>query len=117
MGCPWENEDEPAFNPEEYRKKALTSLLVPKEQPQLSRSSQICINGSGKKHIGWCNAYGIDNDYQYIVKGGRCTLGIDIPDMKSRHKGYATAAWDLFIQYFLQQGIADIYNSNLVREC
>jgi hypothetical protein len=37
------------------------------------------------------------------------TIGIDIPDQAARQKGYATAAWDLFIRYFLGQGVDSIY--------
>ncbi|HAW71111.1 MAG TPA: hypothetical protein DCX37_08030, partial [Firmicutes bacterium] len=40
---------------------------------------------------------------------GHCTIGVDIPDLSARRKGYATAAWDLFIQYMISNGIKDIY--------
>ena len=38
-----------------------------------------------------------------------CTIGIDIPTLAARRKGYAAAAWDLFIQYLLSNGIEEMY--------
>ena len=55
------------------------------------------------------NSYNIDDNYRYTIGPGNCAIGIDIPDMSSRRKGYATASWDLFIHYLLSNGKKDIY--------
>ncbi len=80
-----------------------------KDPDEMRWSFQICINDESRKHIGWCNAYYIDENYLYTQNKGYCTIGIDIPDLSSRRKGYGTAAWDLFIQYLLSKRIKDIY--------
>jgi len=62
-----------------------------------------------KTHIGWCNVYHIDNEFNYTINGGYCTIGINIPCLKARRKGYATSAWKLLIEYLLSKNIEDIY--------
>lgn len=106
--APWEMEEGP-FNLEEYR-RLMTKRLSRKLDPNEFRYSfQICINDESKKHIGWVNAYYIDNDYQYTEGQGYLTIGINIPDLNSRRKGYATEAWLLYIRYALNNGYKDIF--------
>lgn len=84
-------------------------LAAEKDEGRMRWGFQICVNDASRKHIGWCNAYSIDDHYEYTNEDGYCTIGIDIPDLSARRKGYATAVWDLFIQYLLSKGIEDIY--------
>ncbi|HAH96673.1 MAG TPA: hypothetical protein DD782_12325 [Firmicutes bacterium] len=107
--APWENEGVETFDPDSYRKERLAWLAQEKDEGRLRWSFQICVNDASQKHIGWCNAYTIDDHYQYTKGDGHCTIGVDIPDLSARRKGYATAAWDLFIQYMISNGIKDIY--------
>ncbi len=108
--APWEyNENMLKFNPEAYREKALGSLKKLNNKDSMRRGFQICVNDEGKKHIGWCNSYEISDNFEYTHQGGHCTIGIAIPDLDARHKGYATAAWDLFLYYLLDNGIKEIY--------
>ncbi|WP_461040707.1 GNAT family N-acetyltransferase, partial [Tepidimicrobium xylanilyticum] len=104
--APWEKEE---FNPDEYRQRMLKQLSQEKDVDRMRWGFQICINDASRKHIGWCNAYRIDDNFKYTQDDGHCTIGINIPDLSSRRKGYATAAWDLFIQYLFSKGIKDIY--------
>ncbi len=104
--APWE--DEP-FDAEAYRKDCLAWLAKEKDEQRIRWGFQICINDESQKHIGWCNAYYIDNNYKYTKEEGHCTIGINIPDISSRRKGYGSAAWYLFIQYLLSRGIKSIY--------
>lgn len=104
--APWENKQ---FDPEHYRKKCLEWLTKEKEEERMRWGFQICIHDTSRKHIGWCNSYRIDDNYTYTEEDGHCTIGINIPDVSSRRKGYATAAWDLFIHYLLHHGIQNIY--------
>lgn len=106
--APWENEEED-FDAEQYRKRRLEWLEKKKNEERLRWTFEICINDDIRKHIGWCNAYSIDEKYLYTDGDGHMTIGIDIPDLSSRGKGYAVASWDLFIQYYLENGISDIY--------
>jgi len=104
--APWEEDD---FDPEAYRHKQLEKLKQQKPDNEVRWSFQVCINDEDQKHIGWCNAYRIDENYQYTREEGFCTIGIGLPDLASRRKGYATAAWILFIHYFINHGIKDIH--------
>lgn len=106
--APWENEDN-RFNAVRYRKNRLEWLAKTKDENRVRMGFQICINDESRKHIGWCNAYNVDDNYEYTEEAGHCTIGIGIPDLASRRKGYATYSWRLFIQYLLENGIDDIY--------
>lgn len=105
--APWELEE--VFNPEEYLDLMNKKLSQPQDPNRLRYGFQICINDGTKKHIGWVNSYYIDDNYCYTKNRGKLTIGIDIPDLSSRRKGYATEAWCLFIKYLLDNGIEEIY--------
>ncbi|MBM7614328.1 GNAT family N-acetyltransferase [Alkaliphilus hydrothermalis] len=105
--APWENIDK--FNPDQYRKERLEWLAKNKNENRVRMGFQICINDGRRKHIGWCNAYYIDDNYKYTKEAGHCTIGIGIPDLTSRRKGYATYSWKLFIKYLTDNGIRDVY--------
>ena len=108
--APWEfDEAEESFDPHEYRAEKLAWLEKEKDDSRMRWSFEICINDKAKSHIGWCNAYYIDDDYEYTEGDGRCTIGIDIPLLSVRYKGYATSAWYLFIEYFMSKGIDEFY--------
>jgi RimJ/RimL family protein N-acetyltransferase len=107
--APWEYNENEVFDSDKYRKERLEWLAEEKDENRMRWSFQVCINDESRKHIGWINAYNIDANYHYITGDGYCTIGIDIPDLPSRGKGYATASWDLFIQYLLSNGVGDIY--------
>lgn len=106
---PWEYEEGAVFDPIQYRKDCLERLKIKKDDNLVRWSFQICINDDSRKYIGWINAYNIDDNYQYTDHLGNTAIGIDIPDRSARRKGYATAAWQLYIQYLLDKGIKDIY--------
>lgn len=107
---PWEYEEEvEAFDPEKYRQERLAWLAKQKDENRVRWRFQICINNEEQTHIGWCSAYFIDDQYQYTKEQGKCAIGIDIPAMCARNKGYATAALVMFIQYLRANGIEEIY--------
>ncbi|MCK9524660.1 MAG: GNAT family N-acetyltransferase [Limnochordia bacterium] len=107
--APWENEGGETFDHKAYRLARLEWLASEKDENRPRWGFQICINDEEQRHIGWCNAYNIDDGHKYTNGEGHLTIGIDIPDQAARQKGYATAAWDLFIRYFLGQGVDSIY--------
>ena len=107
--APWEYNEEESFNSEHYRKERLQWLAKEKDENRVRRGFQICVNDESQKHIGLCNSYNINDNYEYTKKDGHCTIGIDIPDLSSRRMGYATASWDLFIKYLLSNGVEKIY--------
>lgn len=106
--APWENDGD-LFDSEAYRKDRLTWLAQEKDDNRMRWGFQICINDESRKHIGWCNSYDINDNFEYTNEGGHCAIGIDIPDLSARRKGYATAAWTLFIEYLTSKGIEEIY--------
>lgn len=72
-------------------------------------SFQIVLNNESADYIGWCNAYCIDEDYCYTGEEGYCAVGINIPEVAVRGKGYATEALCLFIAYLLEYGEKPIF--------
>lgn len=113
--APWENDpasvhyvpfDEQAFRRGAAKKLAKLACME-KNEPRLS--FEVCINNAGETHIGWCNCYFIDDAYFYSPAGARKTIGIDIPPLAARGKGYATAAWALFIGYLIENGAKEVY--------
>ena len=70
---------------------------------------QIALNNDTQDYIGWCNAYCIDEEYCYTDDEGFLTVGIDIPEMAVRGKGYATKALCMFVKYLLEKGETPIF--------
>lgn len=61
-------------------------------------------------HIGWVNAYYIDDKYILTdTKTEKIAIGLDIPNEVYREKGNGTEALDLFITYFKNNNIRNIY--------
>lgn len=69
---------------------------------------QICVKDTNE-YIGWCGSYRIDGDCNYSPQGDMCAIGIDIPALSARGKGYAYSALVLFIDYLYSIGETDIY--------
>jgi len=69
---------------------------------------QITENCSGE-YIGWVNSYRIDKDYNIAEDGAMTAIGIDIPALAARGKGYAKTALILFIRYLREHGANEIY--------
>lgn len=106
--APWEMEEE-YFNPKEYQSLMNKRLSIKHDHNRFRYGFQICINDRTEKHIGWINAYNIDDEYCYTNGDGKLTIGINIPDLSSRRRGYATEAWAIYIKYVLDNGIENIY--------
>lgn len=70
---------------------------------------QIATRDDGHNYIGWVSYYRIDDDANITNDNGHCAVGINIPDLSARGKGYAYQALCIFINYLLKNGEADIY--------
>lgn len=103
--APWEDNSD--FDPEAYRVRML-KLLDSDEKKKLYSRLEI-VTSNENKHIGWVNSYIIDDNYKFNSQGKHFTIGIGIPDLAFRRKGYSTEAWILFIDYVGNNGILDIY--------
>lgn len=79
---------------------------MPKEE---KRTGFQIVEKSSGEYIGWCNSYRIDEDCNISEEGGKCAVGIDLPSMRARGKGYAFSALCLFIRYLLGCGETEIY--------
>lgn len=106
--APWEMDEAP-FNPDDYRSLMNERLAKNYDPKRLRYGFQICLNNETQKHIGWVNAYFLDDDYRYTKHEGKLAIGIDIPDMSARRRGYATEAWSLYISYLFDNGLGEIY--------
>lgn len=111
--APWEyegkEEDELIKDLERYKSKMLLWAEQPKGESDLRTGFQICINDDTRTYIGWCNSYNIDENFEIIQTKGYCTVGIDIPVMRARGKGFAASALILFINYLIENGENQIY--------
>lgn len=61
------------------------------------------------RYIGWVSAYCIDDTFSYTEEDWHIAIGIDIPDMAARGKGYSYSALRAFIRYLRAHGIEEIY--------
>ena len=59
--------------------------------------------------IGWVSSYAIDDDFTYTTGAGHRAVGIDIPDMQARGKGYGAQALGAFVAYLLDTGLETVY--------
>lgn len=111
--APWEYEgkqkDELIRDLEEYKTKMLLWASEQKEENDLRTSFQICINDDKKTYIGWCGSYNINENFEITQNKGQCAIGICIPSMIVRGKGFATSAMSLFINYLIKNKVTEIY--------
>lgn len=70
---------------------------------------EVCVNGQERTHIGWCGAYFIDGACNIVETGERCAVGISLPPLSARRKGYAASALTLFLRYLQSRGLTDLY--------
>lgn len=70
---------------------------------------QIVTNDVEQRYIGWVSSYRIDTEYNYTKYQGYRTIGINIPDMSARGKGYSYQALAAFIHYLLEHGEKEIH--------
>ena len=83
-------------------------MSLPKPEPR--EVLQICVNNAERTHIGWVNSYFLDEEFHYSeIFTGKTAIGISIPPLSARRKGYAAEAWLLFIDYLRANGAGDIY--------
>lgn len=78
-------------------------------ESDLRTNFQICINDDTRTYIGWCGSYNVNEDFEITQNKGNCAIGIDIPAVTSRDKGFATSALVLLIHYFVKNEINEIY--------
>ena len=76
---------------------------------EMRKSFQIDTLGTDTRYIGWVAAYYLnENDVYTKIRTDRCAVGIDIPDVSARGKGYAYQALGLFIEYLYAHGEKEI---------
>lgn len=111
--APWEYEgkqkDDLIRDLEEYKAKMHLWASEQKDENDFRTGFQICINDDKKTYIGWCNSYNINENFEITHNEGQCAIGICIPTMMARGKGFATSAMMLFINYLRKNKINDIY--------
>ncbi|NLN83065.1 MAG: GNAT family N-acetyltransferase [Firmicutes bacterium] len=107
--APWEAENGEPFDPVSYQNRMLERLAIAKSSNQIRRNFQICIKDQTEKHIGWINAYYIDENFSYTKLPGKLAIGIDIPELQNRRQGYASEAWSLYIDYLLENEVEEVY--------
>lgn len=112
---PWEYEGLTEAEKETNLKKYIEQMhqwveyykSLPDEQ--FRRTFQIVTNDAEKRYIGWVNSYQIDSDYNFTKADGCRAVGIDIPDLAARGKGYSYQALSSFICYLHSHGEKEIY--------
>jgi RimJ/RimL family protein N-acetyltransferase len=96
--APWEYTEESLETVTAWAAKMVTKNLAP---PEIRSRFEICLLDG--EHIGWVSSYFMDDDKDKLA------IGIDIPPVIHRGKGYGREAWELFIRYLRGKGINDIY--------
>lgn len=102
--APWEDYSD--FDTEQYRNLQLQRLKDP-EEPAFHHRLEI--ENKDLEHVGLVGSYYIDRNYNLGNSQDYLTIGIDIPPINQRGKGYATEAWILYITYIFEQGHAEVY--------
>ena len=87
----WQNWDAPWEWPDDKYLERMKAML--KMKPNDSRLQIVTLNG---EHIGSVNSYHIDGDKNKLA------VGIGIPPIEDRKKGYGFAALTLFMKYFFK---------------
>jgi RimJ/RimL family protein N-acetyltransferase len=107
--APWEHEGAGSFDVRIYARNVRRKINKNKNSNRLRDVMQICVNDEKKSHIGWLSFYYTDKNFNYSRFGKNLTIGISIPELGARHKGYATEAWSLYIDYLQKNGVKEIY--------
>ena len=111
---PWEYEGMTEGQKQEELQAYIESMkewavaVVPSEKKR--KTFQIDVCDPEPIYIGWVNSYYLDEKYSFTrVVTDQCAIGIDIPDVSVRGKGYAYQALGLFIDYLFKSGEKEIY--------
>lgn len=111
--APWESlPDLLTFNPEEYRKKELEKLAKPKDKIRWGFE----IETPSGEHIGAVSSYMMNENFEWIpakdIKPGDKVfraVGISICKSSFCEKGFGTKALAAFINYYFENGEAEIF--------
>ena len=111
--APWEAlPDLLTFNPEEYRKKELEKLAKPKDKIRWGFEIET-VKG---EHIGAVSSYMMNENFEWIpakdIKPGDKAfraVGISICESSFCEKGFGTKALAAFINYYFENGEAEIF--------
>ncbi len=111
--APWEAlPDLLTFNPEEYRKKELEKLAKPKDKIRWGFE----IETPSGEHIGAVSSYMMNENFEWIpakdIKPGDKAfraVGISICESSFCEKGFGTKALAAFINYYFENGEAEIF--------
>lgn len=111
---PWEyeglTEEQKQENLQDYIKSMQKWAVAAVPADEKRKSFQIDICGPEPKYIGWVSSYYLNEDFAFTrTITNRCAIGIDIPDVSARGKGYAYQALCLFIDYLFDHGETEIY--------
>lgn len=113
--APWEyegltpEEEEQAFKDYVDKLNGLAEKFKNMPESEQRSSFQIVTREDQEKYVGYVNSYEIDESYNYTAGQGYCTVGINIPDLSARGKGYSYQALCAFIKYLLEHGKESIY--------
>lgn len=114
--APWEYEglsdQEKADSLNSYIETLKTRVELYKNKSDSDRRYAFQIEEKNAEHnyIGWVSSYCITDDYSYTDDTTtKWAIGIDLPDMSARGKGYAYEALCAFIAYLKAQGESDVY--------
>lgn len=111
--APWEydglTEEDKRQELEGYVAQMQTWPQKYRDMPEDEMRYAFQIETADGQYIGWVSAYCIDDTFTYTDGNGHIAIGIDIPEMSARGKGYAYAALCAFIGYLRTWGVEEIY--------
>lgn len=107
--APWENEKSSEEEVRTMVKRFVERGIQAEQENAVRRRFEVCINNEEQTHIGWVSRYHIDENFKYTRENERVTIGVDIPSIITRGKGYGHDALVGFMEYLRSNGIDEIY--------
>lgn len=88
-------------------KRYVNNCIASAENNAVRKRFEICTEDGA--HIGWINRYYIDDNYSWTRDEANTAIGIDIPSVNLRGRGYGENAMKCFIRYLSENGTDTVY--------
>jgi RimJ/RimL family protein N-acetyltransferase len=110
----WQNWDAPweknaSFDELNYRERIKKIIELVQKGFKIPYRYEIWLLEPKHRHIGWVSAYYIDDQYHFNVQGNHLAIGIGIPNVSDRNKGYGQLALKTYMHLLKNRGHNSLY--------
>jgi RimJ/RimL family protein N-acetyltransferase len=105
--APWEKND--SFDELKYRERLTKIVELVNNGQKIPYRYEIWLLEPKHRHIGWVSAYYIDDQFNYSVEGNHLAIGIGIPSLNDRNKGFGQLALKTYMQLLKKRGHKSLY--------